>query len=187
MILAYVLYMIACLWKRQKKETFGIEAWGWVTAGSGFIALIFIGFVLSRTSFATVLESIGYILTDPAHKQKGIMAFMEPVLWFVNWFKLYFLAFLAGGGIAVYSRKYRRFMLVCITFLNILFLVLLALFKTAGIGKHAVALPISADRIAWLFTDREKGLEFICKRLDARYGLCVLYESVKQSGNLCNV
>lgn len=78
MILAYVLYMIACLWKRQKKETFGIEAWGWVTAGSGFIALIFIGFVLSRTSFATVLESIGYILTDPAHKQKGIMAFMEP-------------------------------------------------------------------------------------------------------------
>lgn len=104
-----------------------------MTAGSGFIALIFIGFVLSRTSFATVLESIGYILTDPAHKQKGIMAFMEPVLWFVNWFKLYFLAFLAGGGIAVYSRKYRRFMLVCITFLNILFLVLLALFKTAGI------------------------------------------------------
>ena len=156
MILAYVLYMIACLWKRQKKETFGIEALGWVTAGSGFIALIFIVFVLSRTSLTTVLESIGYILADPAHKQKGIMAFMEPVLWFVNWFKLYFLAFLAGGVIAVFSRKYRS--------------------SAVGI-----------DRFAQLYNDREKGLGFVYKRLDARYDLCVLHESVKQSGNLCHV
>lgn len=78
-------------------------------------------------------------------------------------------------------------MLVCITFLNILFLVLLALFKTAGIGKHAVALPLALIGLLGFLLTEKKGLEFICKRLDARYGLCVLYESVKQSGNLCNV
>ena len=60
------------------------------------------------------------------------MAIMEPVLWFVNWFKLYFLAFLAGGVIAVFSRKYRCFMLICITSLNVLFLALLSVFKTGG-------------------------------------------------------
>lgn len=112
---------------------------------------------------------------------------MEPVLWFVNWFKLYFLAFLAGGGIAVYSRKYRRFMLVCITFLNILFLVLLALFKTAGIGKHAVALPLALIGLLGFLLTEKKDWSLFAKGWMPRYGLCVLYESVKQSGNLCNV
>ena len=188
MILAYVLYMIACLWKRQKKETFGIEALGWVTAGSGFIALIFIVFVLSRTSLTTVLESIGYILADPAHKQKGIMAFMEPVLWFVNWFKLYFLAFLAGGVIAVFSRKYRRFMLICITLLNMLFLALLSVFKTGGVGKHAVALPLALIGLLSFIMTEKKDWDLFTKgwMLGMIYAFCMNLSSNQGIYVMCN-
>lgn len=188
MVLAYALYAIVCLWKRQKKETFGIEALGWVTAGSGFIALIFIVFVLSRTSLTTVLESIGYILADPAHKQKGIMAFMEPVLWFVNWFKLYFLAFLAGGVIAVFSRKYRRFMLICITLLNMLFLALLSVFKTGGVGKHAVALPLALIGLLSFIMTEKKDWDLFTKgwMLGMIYAFCMNLSSNQGIYVMCN-
>ena len=113
---------------------------------------------------------------------------MEPVFWFVNWFKLYFLAFLAGGIIAVLCRKYRRFMLVCITLLNALFLVLLAVFKTSGIGKHAVALPFALVGILCFWMTEKKDWDLFTKgwMLGMIYALCMNLSSNQGIYVMCN-
>lgn len=142
MIMLYLAYSVWCLIKRDQ-ESFGIKSWGLVTAGAGIVLVLFLIFLVSRVSISEMAENIPYIFYDPAHKSKTIADFLTPIVEFLVWFKWFFILFFVGIVIAVLNPKAKKTAYVGLLFLCMILLMLLSVFKTAGIGKHAIMLPLT--------------------------------------------
>lgn len=188
MIILYVGYACACLAKRKKNGYYGCKALGYVTLGGAIIAALLLIFVFSRASFNDVLQNLQYIFNDPAHQQKSISTFFEPIVEFVIWFKLYFLFFAVGTTISVFSCKLRKLAFVGLISLSGVMWILLVVFKTQGIGRFAIYLPLTmlgavafalTKKKDWTFFNRGWIIGFV-------YAMCMNFSSNQGIYVICN-
>lgn len=185
MVMLYLAYSVWCLIKRDK-ESFGIKGWGLVTAGAGIILALFLIFLASRVSISEIIENIPYIFHDPAHKSKTIEDFLSPIVEFLVWFKWFFILFFVGIVIAVLNPKAKKTAYMVLLFLSMVLLILLAVFKTSGIGKHAIMLPLTLlGGLAFAFTEDKSWDLFVkgwipgiiyagCMNLSSNQGIYVI-------------
>ena len=189
MLLLYFAYFGMCVWKREEKGIFGWKAFATVTVGASIMAVIFLAFVLSRTSLDTVLKSLPYIIADPAHPaSKSIWDFFEPVVSFVVWFKWYFGVLLIGFLTAIFSKKYRKLSLIGMMMLSVLLWILLVIFKIPGIGKHAMMLPMTLIGGTLFILTKNKHWEWFYKgwMVGVIYAICMNLSSNQGIYVICN-
>lgn len=62
----YGLFFLLCLFRRDWRGLL------WVTAGCGALAVVFLGFVLSRASISQILQALPIMLNDPEHPAVGL-------------------------------------------------------------------------------------------------------------------
>ncbi|MEE0859618.1 MAG: hypothetical protein U0M12_09185 [Acutalibacteraceae bacterium] len=88
MAFAYILFGICVAVHYALKKTkytntfiftdmFSAKTFLWFTVGVGIMAVIFVAFVLSRTSLSEILKNLPYILNDPEHPQLSIAEKLE--------------------------------------------------------------------------------------------------------------
>lgn len=188
MLILYIIYSVICIWRKEKSGIFNGKSWGLVTVGAGSVLVLFLAFLFSRTSVIELVRNIPYIFLDPAHKSKSVLDFFKPILDFIVWFKWYFLIFAMGILSVLFSsaKRKKKEILGSLMIISSVLLILLALFKTAGIGKHAIMLPLTLlGGTAFVFT-KEKSWELfyggwlvgiiyaMCMNLSSNQGIYVI-------------
>ncbi|MCD8096660.1 MAG: hypothetical protein LUE31_01165 [Lachnospiraceae bacterium] len=186
MVILYLLYALACLWRRSREDAFGPRAFGWLTVGCAIPCVLFFTFLLYRASPGKVLENLPYIFQDPAHVAKSFGSFFSPIVEFVIWFWPYFVLCMLGFLAAFALRRFRRVMFQLMALLQFVLWVLLRLFKSNGVGKHAIMLPLTLlGLMAFLLTEKKswdlflKGwmvgiIYAVCMNLSSNQGIYVI-------------
>ena len=173
---------------QEREELFGLKAWMFVTVGAGILLAIFLVFLLSRTTVAEITENFVYIFWDPAHEKKTISNFFESIIWFIDWFKWFFLVFGAGVLGAVFCPKLRKLMYIGLMLLSVLLWVLLVVFKSPGVGKHMIMLPLTMLGGTAFALTREKAWDIFIKgwMVGIVYAVCMNLSSNQGVYVMCN-
>lgn len=188
MILLYIIYLVACVIRRKENGLFGIKALGVVTIGAGIIFVLFLLFLFSRTTISDLLRNIPFIFNDPAHEVKTLWDIIEPVINFVWWFKPYFIVVICGLIAGMCIPAWRKYVFIGVALISMLLWMLLVVYKTPGIGKHAIMLPMTIiGGIAFVYTRDKSWNVFICGWiLGIIYALCMNLSSNQGIYVICN-
>ena len=189
MIMLYIGYVCTCLVKREKGGSFGLKALGFVTFGGMIIAILLLYLIFSRATVFEVLTNLKYIFDDPAHQQKTFITFFKPIIDFIIWFKLYFILFAAGAMTALFNRKLRKLSFVGLIALSCIMWILLIVFKTEGVGRFAIYLPLMMLGIlSFILTKKRDGallwkgwiigiIYAVCMNLASNQGIYVIFNA----------
>ena len=97
LVIGYVLYTAVVVYGMVKKAVFELEVlqkenWLWITSGVVFLAVIFLGFSLSRASVGDIIVALQWMLNDPQHQS---VAFTVTV-------KKYIVGILKNSSVSLY-------------------------------------------------------------------------------------
>ncbi|MCD8363484.1 MAG: hypothetical protein LUC98_11125 [Lachnospiraceae bacterium] len=188
MLSLYLLYAAACIWKRKKEDAFGLRALGWVTVGCAVPGVLFLGFLLYRTSPAEIMRNLPYLFRDPSHVAKTLQSFFSPIVKFVVWFWPYFAIFVVGLLASLTFLGLRRLLFQLMALLQLVLWVLLCVFKSDGVGKYAIMLPLTLlGLMAFLLTEN-KSWDIFCKGwlVGIIYAVCMNLSSNQGIYVICN-
>lgn len=155
MVFAYVIYAGICVRKRND-DVFGIRSFWGTTLGAGILFMVFCAFIFSRASFGELLQNIPFLFKDATHGPSQILRNIKSVIWFSDWFRPYFITLFIGAIAAMRFRKWSAWIFAGLSAVSALCSLVLAVFKTEGIGRLAIMLPLTMlGLIAFLLTEHK--------------------------------
>lgn len=161
MFLYYIAYAIVCLIRREKRQGYyGLESLGYVTLGGAVVAILLLWFIFSRTTIFEFFQNLSGVLYNPSHKMKTVTSFFEPIINFVDWFKLYFGCYAVGTGFLIFGKKWKKVAFVSLLMLSSLLWILLIVFKTEGVGRFAIYLPMTMLGLSVFLATKKKNWVF---------------------------
>lgn len=155
LLLVYAAFLIASIVvsivkKRAGKEQdtiFNIKCLISFTIGAAVLAVIFAAFVLSRASFAQVMESLPHILNDPSHEPKGlfslVISYFASILALSKAADLSYALLIALFVMALVDRKSKERSLLYLAAAAVLTIVALVFNVWYGTYINYVMFPIS--------------------------------------------
>lgn len=128
-------------------QLFSLKGWLYVTLGITFLAIIFFGFVFSRSSLQEILEMIPYIINDPEHANRSIwgktQVYFQSIFYRTQWTIYIYLIMGILLGISQLKRSRKEVKLWCWLCACVLIWFMMIKMYSEGILINSVMLPIN--------------------------------------------
>lgn len=176
----YAIYAVVCIIRKDGKALL------WVTLGCSFLAIIFIGFLLSRATLPDILRALPAILNDPEHPHTGFLKNLESYSTAIYRHSRFASPIIKAGAvlsglILVDRHSPARRMAYGIAAIVLSILFTLPFVFSAVYLNFLLACPFFLGWFAFLLAPRENLNWFLSTwLLSLLYGLCVNWSSNQQ-------
>ena len=195
---AYVVYSIFVLINILKNNCFTLDildkkCWLWLTAGISALAVIFLAFVLSRASVNEIITGLQWMLNDPQHESKGMLAviaaYFEAVFKCNDWSMIVYAGYVALLILHVFSKgKIPSSILFCAG--AILAAMMMAPFVTWQMYINRVIFPVNIFAAYCVVLSENENVKRLFKIVwlpGFMYGICIHMASTEGFLNIASV
>ena len=195
---AYVVYSIFVLINILKNNCFTLDildkkCWLWLTAGISALAVIFLAFVLSRASVNEIITGLQWMLNDPQHESKGMLAviaaYFEAVFKCNDWSMIVYAGYVALLILHVFSKgKIPSSILFCAG--AILAAMMMAPFVTWQMYINRVIFPVNIFAAYCVVLSENENVKRLFKIVwlpGFMYGICIRMASTEGFLNIASV
>ena len=199
LVAVYILYTVLVIINTAQKgcfelDVFKMESWLWITAGVAGLAVLFLGFALSRASVSQIITALQWMLNDPQHEAQSIASVVKRYIVGIlkcNDISLYiFAAFAALAALRLFmgGKKISDALFFCAG--AVLCGLMMAPFVTWQLYINSTLFPVNVFAAFCMLLTDNKTVKKLFKLVwipGMLYGICIHFASTEGFLNISSV